>query len=255
MDAMTVVSPAETERRATTFAAEFLAPIDDIAFDLDRVSVRTVHELDELRMIWGVSVSSLVVRAREHVVLSDYQYRSMFRLLNETGRMYGPRPGVADEHSKLTSAAGTTHGSRLHDQRTRRNHPAHKHTTRRPVPDRRRSTQHSAPHHGLNIGRRPWGGTRPIVATPNGRLRSTRPNNHTPSNRTMLRAVTVITASYTAAAALSEEWSSKPEIGASTPNYAGRSTKSNTADTSAKSPPPTGHPTSPLAGNAPTNSA
>ena len=65
MDAMTLVSPVETERRATAFAAEFLAPIDDIAFDLDRVSVRTLHELDELRLTWGVSVASLVVRARE----------------------------------------------------------------------------------------------------------------------------------------------------------------------------------------------
>ncbi|RIS00117.1 Putative DNA-binding helix-turn-helix protein [Mycobacteroides abscessus subsp. abscessus] len=104
MDAMTLISPAETERRATAFAAEFLAPIDGIAFDLDRVSIRTVHELDELRLTWGVSVSSLVVRARERGVLSDYQYRSMFRLLNETGRMYGPRPGVAAESPKLASA-------------------------------------------------------------------------------------------------------------------------------------------------------
>ncbi len=104
MDAMTLVSPTETERRAMSFAAEFLAPIDDIAFDLDRVSVRTVHELDELRLTWGVSVSSLVVRSRERGVLSDYQYRSMFRLLNETGRMYGPRAGVADEKPKLTAA-------------------------------------------------------------------------------------------------------------------------------------------------------
>ncbi|WP_457134862.1 XRE family transcriptional regulator [Mycobacteroides abscessus] len=104
MDAMTLVSPVETERRATAFAAEFLAPIDGIAFDLDRVSIRTVHELDELRLTWGVSVSSLVVRARERGVLSDYQYRSMFRLLNETGRMYGPRPGVAEESPKLASA-------------------------------------------------------------------------------------------------------------------------------------------------------
>jgi Zn-dependent peptidase ImmA (M78 family) len=104
MDAMTLVSPAEAERRAMTFAAEFLAPIDDIAFDLDRVSVRTVHELDELRMNWGVHVSSLVVRARERGVLSDYQYRSMFRLLNETGRVYGPRPGVAEEHAALTKS-------------------------------------------------------------------------------------------------------------------------------------------------------
>lgn len=104
MDAMTLVSPAETERRATAFAAEFLAPIDNIGFDLDRVSTRTVHELDELRLTWGVSVSSLVVRARERGVLSDYQYRSMFRLLNETGRMYGTRPGVPEETARLTGA-------------------------------------------------------------------------------------------------------------------------------------------------------
>ena len=116
MDAMTLVSPVETERRATAFAAEFLAPIDDIAFDLDRVSIRTVHELDELRLTWGVSVSSLVMRARERGILSDYQYRSMFRLLNETGRIYGPRPGVAQEEptlahdvlNQLTAAGYTT---------------------------------------------------------------------------------------------------------------------------------------------------
>ena len=42
------------------------------------------------------------MRARERGVLSDYQYRSMFRLLNETGRMYGPRPGVAAEEPTLT---------------------------------------------------------------------------------------------------------------------------------------------------------
>ncbi|BBZ09676.1 hypothetical protein MDOR_38450 [Mycolicibacterium doricum] len=104
MDAMTLVSPLETERRATAFAAEFLAPIDDIAFDLDGVSIRTVHELDELLLTWGASVASLVARARERGILSDYQYRSMFRLLNETGRMYGPRPGVADEEPPLISS-------------------------------------------------------------------------------------------------------------------------------------------------------
>ena len=28
----------------------------------------------------------------------------MFRLLNETGRMYGPRPGVAEEEPKLVTS-------------------------------------------------------------------------------------------------------------------------------------------------------
>lgn len=101
MDAMTLASPAEVERRATAFASEFLAPAEEIGSDLDRVSVRTLHELDELRLRWGVSESSLVVRAHQRGVLSDYQYRSLFRVLNETGRMYAQRPGVAEENPTL----------------------------------------------------------------------------------------------------------------------------------------------------------
>ena len=103
MDAMTLVSPVEVERRATAFAAEFLAPIDDIGPALDRVSVRTVHELDELRMTWGVSESSLVVRARDRGVFTDYQYRSMFRFLNETGRVHGHRAGVDADKPRLVA--------------------------------------------------------------------------------------------------------------------------------------------------------
>ena len=69
-----------------------------------------------------MSASSLVVRARERGVLSDYQYRSMFRLLNETGRMYGPCPGVAEEMPRLVGdvlnsqlAAGGFTASELDD--------------------------------------------------------------------------------------------------------------------------------------------
>jgi Zn-dependent peptidase ImmA (M78 family)/transcriptional regulator with XRE-family HTH domain len=104
MDARALVSPAEIERRATGFAAEFLAPTDDIAFDLDRVTVRTCHELDELRTTWGVTVSSLVVRAHDRGTLSDYQYRSVFRWLNQTGRLRSPLPGMAEEKPGLTAS-------------------------------------------------------------------------------------------------------------------------------------------------------
>jgi Zn-dependent peptidase ImmA (M78 family) len=103
MDAMTLAHPAEVERRATSFAAEFLAPYPDIEHDLARVSPRTAHELDELRMRWGISVPSLVVRAHDRGLLSDYHYRTMFRILNETGRVYGDRPGVAHEEPKLVT--------------------------------------------------------------------------------------------------------------------------------------------------------
>ena len=54
-------------------------------------------------MTWGVSESSLVVRARQRGVLSDYQYRAMFRFLNETGRVHGHRPGVDAEQPHLVA--------------------------------------------------------------------------------------------------------------------------------------------------------
>lgn len=87
------------------FAAEFLAPIDDIGYDLARVSIRTVHELDELRARWGVTAASLVDRARERGVLSDYQRRSLFRWLNETGRITGAsRLAVPEEQPTLAGS-------------------------------------------------------------------------------------------------------------------------------------------------------
>ncbi|KAA0085572.1 ImmA/IrrE family metallo-endopeptidase [Mycolicibacterium sp. P9-64] len=101
MDAMTLAHPKEVERRATSFAAEFLAPYPDIEHDLARVSPRTAHELDELRMRWGVSAPSFIVRAHDRGHLSDYHYRTMFRILNETGRVYGDRPGVDREEPRL----------------------------------------------------------------------------------------------------------------------------------------------------------
>lgn len=152
MDAMTLVSPAETERRAMAFTAEFLAPIDDIAFDLDRVSVRTVHEHDELRLTWGVSVSSLVLRARERGVLSDYPYRSMYRATQRD------RPNVraATRRRRGTPhtyqrCARTTHSGRLHHQRSGRHHPPDQHAACRAVPDHQQSTRHPPPHHGLTL--------------------------------------------------------------------------------------------------------
>lgn len=96
MDAVTPASPAQTHRRAATFAAEFLAPIDAIAADLHRVSEQTIYELDELQTTWGVPLSALVVRAREHGILTDHHYRAIFRRLNETGRMH-PRPAFTEQ--------------------------------------------------------------------------------------------------------------------------------------------------------------
>lgn len=73
-----------------------------MAYDLARVSIRTVHELDRLRTQWGVSAASLVDRARDRGMLSDYQRGSLFRLLNETGRISGAsRLAVPEERPTL----------------------------------------------------------------------------------------------------------------------------------------------------------
>lgn len=93
------------EQHAAAFAAEFLAPIDDIGSALARVSIRTMHELDELRAQWGVSAASLVDRAREHGILSDYQRRSLYRQLNETGRISGAsRLDIPEEQPTLAGS-------------------------------------------------------------------------------------------------------------------------------------------------------
>lgn len=104
------------EQNSAAFAAEFLAPVDDIGSDLARVSLRTLHELDELRARWGVSAASLIDRARDHGILSDYQRRSLYRLLNETGRISGAsrldipeeRPTLVDSVLAQLAATGYT---------------------------------------------------------------------------------------------------------------------------------------------------
>lgn len=105
MDSGPTVSRTEIERRATEFAHEFLAPIDDVGRALERVSIRAVHELDELSMTWGVSASSLVTSAHDRGILSAYQRRSLFRFLNETGRTSKQaRCGSARETPRLVAA-------------------------------------------------------------------------------------------------------------------------------------------------------
>ena len=105
MDGISPVGPVETERRAMAFAAEFLAPIDDIAYDLGCIGGRAIDTpamLDDLRITWGVPVVSLAERARARGLLSDYRYRSLIRRLTETGRTHPDRPGVVPERPTLT---------------------------------------------------------------------------------------------------------------------------------------------------------
>ncbi len=70
----------QLERQADAFAAAFLLPADEIAPQLP--SSLQWRRLIKLRMHWGVSIASLLVRARNLGVLSEYSYRRGFTLLN-----------------------------------------------------------------------------------------------------------------------------------------------------------------------------
>ena len=190
---MTLVSPAEVERRATAFAAEFLAPVDDIGPALDRVSVRTVHELDELRMTWGSAnppwwCGPGSAGAVGLSVPGDVPVPQRDR------RVHGHRPGVDAEQPHLVAdiidrlvVAGYPPGE-LDDITLLAE-------SQRAAPVRYRRPG-AAFEHGLKPGPDPlprarrWApnATPPKFATSNGRHRPGRPSQRTPSIRTTLPA-------------------------------------------------------------------
>lgn len=71
------------ERQANAFAAEFLAPADEIVDQLPR----TAHwrRFLELKEIWGISIQALLYRARSLELMSEHQYRRAITELNARG--------------------------------------------------------------------------------------------------------------------------------------------------------------------------
>lgn len=68
------------EQQANSFAAAFLMPADEVE---DRLpSSLDWNRLIELRCHWGVSIASLLVRARTLGIMPEYTYRRAFTILN-----------------------------------------------------------------------------------------------------------------------------------------------------------------------------
>ena len=70
------------EQQAHSFASAFLLPADQVAEDL--TSPLNWHRLIDLRHHWGVSIASLIVRAKSLGTISEYSYRQAFIRLNTT---------------------------------------------------------------------------------------------------------------------------------------------------------------------------
>lgn len=71
----------QREREANAFAAELLAPADEIKAEL-QPRLR-IHELAELSRRWGISIKSLIKRSRELGQTSDSSARRAYQRLNE----------------------------------------------------------------------------------------------------------------------------------------------------------------------------
>lgn len=93
----------EAEDEANQFAAELLAPADEVRPYLQRLTTRDLGKLLDLRMHWKVSVPFLVYRAGELGCISERQKRSFFQLLNSRGIM----------HSSVDTALSVEHPEML----------------------------------------------------------------------------------------------------------------------------------------------
>lgn len=74
---------AAVESEADVFAAEFLAPLDDLADEMS--SHPTLGELTMLKRRWGVSLQVLIRAARTLGVVNDDRYVSLFKQLSARG--------------------------------------------------------------------------------------------------------------------------------------------------------------------------
>ena len=75
------------ERHANNFAAAFLMPADEIAPQLP--SSLNWNQLIELKHHWGVSIASLLFRAKTLSILPEYTYRRAFTMLNSRKNLDG----------------------------------------------------------------------------------------------------------------------------------------------------------------------
>lgn len=89
MDGTSTLEPRLLEARADQFAAEFLAPFEDLEADLRGITPSHIEHVDGLRRYWGISIPALVRTAYLGGCITEHQYRYWFRVLNAQGRLRG----------------------------------------------------------------------------------------------------------------------------------------------------------------------
>ncbi len=100
------------ESEAWSFAAEFLAPVNDIFPDLSLLTTRT---LEQLKLEWGISMSAIARRAHELGAIAEHAYRGILINFQKRGWRKAEPVRVRPESPRLLpdlikSAAGTLEG-------------------------------------------------------------------------------------------------------------------------------------------------
>lgn len=75
----------DQEKQADRFAAEFLAPAEEIAPLLDGLTTRDFPRLIQLKSEWGVSIAALIRRAYDLDLITERQYRQFQIRLGQLG--------------------------------------------------------------------------------------------------------------------------------------------------------------------------
>ena len=87
----------ELEQEAQRFAAAFLMPPASIVSDFPFGHIASLDEYIEVKRLWNVSVTGLIVRMRQLSFINDYRYRTLFTEASIRGfRRDEPNPCEAD---------------------------------------------------------------------------------------------------------------------------------------------------------------
>lgn len=75
----------DQEHQADAFAAEFLAPAEEIRPQLAGLTTRDFPRLAQLKAQWGISIAALIRRAKDLELITDRQYRQFQIRLGQLG--------------------------------------------------------------------------------------------------------------------------------------------------------------------------
>lgn len=99
----------DQEKQANEFAAEFLAPAEEIGPLLAGLTTRDFPRLIELKAQWGMSISALIRRAFDLEIISDRQYRQFQIRLNQLGWRDVEPGGLESETPETLTRVMTLH--------------------------------------------------------------------------------------------------------------------------------------------------